>query len=172
MSEWTSLPGSDVKSALSGPTDWILHRPWHWLCACWPACLFEAVGPVRATTIYFPLARWASFCFVLFLVFFSASYAAIIFTGNRQNSEGNVNLYLFFVIGLMYKSVQRHAWNHKTFGSLHVFGGPVGFFGGPVDFLIHWPPGPVVATVQCQGLLRHIREYFFMKSLAQQGSGT
>ena len=30
--------------------------------------------------------------------FFSASYAAIIFTGNRQNSEGNVNSYLFFVI--------------------------------------------------------------------------
>ena len=28
--------------------------------------------------------------------FFSASYAAIIFTGNRQNSEGNVNSYLFF----------------------------------------------------------------------------
>ena len=22
-----------------------------------------------------------------------------------------------------------------------------------MDFLIHWPPGPVVATVQCQGLL-------------------
>ena len=40
--------------------------------------------------------------------FFSASYAAIIFTGNRQNSEGNVNSYLFFV-GLMYKSVQLHA---------------------------------------------------------------
>ena len=30
--------------------------------------------------------------------FFSASYVAIIFTGNRQNSEGNVNSYLFFVI--------------------------------------------------------------------------
>ena len=30
--------------------------------------------------------------------YFSASYAAIIFTGNRQNSEGNVNSYLFFVI--------------------------------------------------------------------------
>ena len=29
----------------------------------------------------------------------------------------------------------------------------MGFLGGPVDFLIHWPPGPVVATVQCQGLL-------------------
>ena len=28
----------------------------------------------------------------------------------------------------------------------------MGFLGGPVDFLIHWPPGPVVATVQCQGL--------------------
>ena len=24
-----------------------------------------------------------------------------------------------------------------------------------MDFLIHWPPGPVVATVQCQGLLHH-----------------
>ena len=23
-----------------------------------------------------------------------------------------------------------------------------------MDFLIHWPPGPVVATVQCQGLQR------------------
>ena len=34
----------------------------------------------------------------VFFFFFSASYAAIIFTGNRQNSEGNVNLYLFFVI--------------------------------------------------------------------------
>ena len=42
--------------------------------------------------------------------FFIASYAAIIFTGNRQNSEDNVNSYLFFVyIGLMYKSVQLHA---------------------------------------------------------------
>ena len=60
------------------------------------ACLFEAVGPVRATTIYFPLARGASGFFFFF--FFSASYAAIIFTGNRQNSEGNVNSYLFFVI--------------------------------------------------------------------------
>ena len=30
--------------------------------------------------------------------FLSALYAAIIFTGNRQNSEGNVNSYLFFVI--------------------------------------------------------------------------
>ena len=35
--------------------------------------------------------------FFFFLVL-SASYAAIIFTGNRQNSEGNVNSYLFFVI--------------------------------------------------------------------------
>ena len=36
-------------------------------------------------------------CFFL-IFFFSASYAAIIFTGNRQNSEGNVNSYIFFVI--------------------------------------------------------------------------
>ena len=33
-----------------------------------------------------------------FFLVLSASYAAIIFTGNRQNSEGNVNSYLFFVI--------------------------------------------------------------------------
>ena len=39
--------------------------------------------------------------------FFNASYAAIIFTGNRQNSEGNVNSYLFFVI--YWPNVQRHA---------------------------------------------------------------
>ena len=35
------------------------------------------------------------------------------------------------------------------------FWGASGFFVGPVDFLIHWPPGPVVATVQCQGLYLH-----------------
>ena len=34
----------------------------------------------------------------VFFFFFSASYAAIICTGNLQNSEGNVNSYLFFVI--------------------------------------------------------------------------
>ena len=71
-----------------GINSWLLVRPWHWLCSRWLACLFEAVGPVRATKIDFPLAR------VFF--FFSVSYAAIIFTGNRQNSEGNVNSYLFF----------------------------------------------------------------------------
>ena len=55
-----------------------------------------------------PSGQWFIF------YFFSASYAAIIFTGNRQNSEGNVNSYLFFVIiGLMYKSLQLHALNHK-----------------------------------------------------------
>ena len=62
------------------------------------ACLFEAVGPVRATTIYFPLAQGASEFFFFFFLVLSASYAAIIFTVNRQNSEGNVNSYLFFVI--------------------------------------------------------------------------
>ena len=30
-----------------------------------------------------------------------------------------------------------------------------------MDFLIHWPPGPVVATVQCQGLacMRTLRRH-------------
>ena len=37
----------------------------------------------------------------------------------------------------------------------------MGFLGGPVDFLIHWPPGPVVATVQCQGLLRFINSHSY-----------
>ena len=56
------------------------------------ACLFEAVGPVRATTIDFPLARGAS-GFFFFLVL---RMPPLFFTGNRQNSEGNVNSYLFF----------------------------------------------------------------------------
>ena len=82
----------------------------------------------------------------------------ILFTGNRQNSKGNVNSYLFFVI---YRpNLQKCATSRvksyipaaQTFGSLHVLRGASGFLGGPVDFLIHWPPGPVVATVQCQGL--------------------
>ena len=46
---------------------------------------------------------------VFFLFFFSASYAAIIFTGNRQNSEGNVNSYLFFVIYIYRPNVQKFA---------------------------------------------------------------
>ena len=53
--------------------------------------------------------HWPEGPVFLFFYFFSASYAAIIFTGNRQNSEGNVNSYSFFVIGLMDKSVQLHA---------------------------------------------------------------
>ena len=74
---------------------------------------------------------------MVFIFYFSATYAAIIFTGNRQSSEGNVNAYLFFVI---YRpNVQKCATSRvkseisaaKTFGSLHVLGGgPVGFFGG------------------------------------------
>ena len=61
--------------------------------------------------IYSTGPRGQCFLFLFFLIFFSASYAAMIFTGNRQNSEGNVNSYLFFVlyIGLMYKSVQLYA---------------------------------------------------------------
>ena len=30
-----------------------------------------------------------------------------------------------------------------------------------MDFLIHWPPGPVVATVQCQGL--HTMKCFYVQ---------
>ena len=63
------------KQQVKNGIDNIRHRPWHWLCARCSAFLFEAVGPVRATTIYFPLARGAS----VFFFFFSASYAAIIF---------------------------------------------------------------------------------------------
>ena len=59
--------------------------------------------------------------------FFSASYATIIFTGNRQNSEGNVNSYLFFVI---YRpNVQKCAtWNHKFQPRKHL--GHYMFLGG------------------------------------------
>ena len=69
----------------------------------------------------------------------SASYAAIIFT-------------FYIILKCATSRVKSEIPAAKTFGSLHVFGGPVGFLGGAVDFLIHWPPGPVVATVQCQGL--------------------
>ena len=36
-----------------------------------------------------------------------------------------------------------------------------------MDFLIHWPPGPVVATVQCQGLL--LRKIFAFSLVLQSG---
>ena len=39
---------------------YMLVRARHWLCARWPACIFKVVGPVRATTINFMLARGAS----------------------------------------------------------------------------------------------------------------
>ena len=43
--------------------------------------------------------RWPAGPVFFFLIFFfSASYSAIIFTGNRQNSEDNINSYFFFVI--------------------------------------------------------------------------
>ena len=43
--------------------------------------------------------------------------------------------------------------HYMFLGGQWVFWRASGFFGGPLDFLIHWPPGPVVATVQCQGLV-------------------
>ena len=63
-----------------------------------------------------------------------------IFLGPATVHYREVSLY----IGIMYKSVQLHAWNHKFPPRKHL--------GHYMDFLIHWPPGPVVATVQCQGL--------------------
>ena len=72
--------------------------------------------------------------------FFSASYAAIIFTGNRQNSEGNVNSYLFFVI-YSRPNVQKCATSRVNSRRENIWVITFfGFFGGPVAFLIHWPP--------------------------------
>ena len=42
--------------------------------------------------------HWPEGPVFFFFFFFFRAYGAIIFTGNRQNSEGNVNSYLFFVI--------------------------------------------------------------------------
>ena len=35
-----------------------------------------------------------------------------------------------------------------------------------MDFLIHWPPGPVVATVQCQSLLSGPATHYFFVALS------
>ena len=104
--------------------DWFRseYRPWHWLCACWSACLFEAVGPVRATTIYFPLARGAGFLPPLFLLGIGKTRKATL-----------IRTYFSLYIGLMYKSVQLHAWNHKFLPRKHL--GHYMFLGGPVGFL-------------------------------------
>ena len=86
----------------------LIFRPWHWLCACWPGCLFEAVGPVRATTIYFPLAQGAS---VFFLVL---RMPQLFLLGIGKTRKATLICpYFSLYIGLMYKSVQLHAWNHK-----------------------------------------------------------
>ena len=87
-----------------------LFRPWHWLCVRWPACLFEAVGPVRATT-----------------------YAAIILLGIGKTRKATlIRTYFSLYIGLMYKSLQLHAWNQKFpprkhLGGQWVFWGASGF---------------------------------------------
>ena len=71
------------------------------MCACRYAGLdigYVPVGPhafLRLSGQFGPLQlifHWPEGPVDFFLnFFFSASYAAIIFTGNRQNSEGNVN---------------------------------------------------------------------------------
>ena len=52
-------------------------------------------------------------------------------------------------------NVNSRSVNHaaRNCGSVKKFGRASGFLAGPVDFQIHWPCGPVVSTVQCQGLL-------------------
>ena len=155
-SSWSSLP-----FLVSSPHLLRFHtpyiRPWHWLCARWLACLFEAVGPVRATTIYIPLARGASVFFFFFFLVLRIPTLFLLGIGKTRKAT-LIRTYFPLYIGLMYKSLQLHAWNHKFpprkhFWVITCFWGASGFFGGPVDFLIHWPPGPVVATVQCQGLI-------------------
>ena len=51
-------------------------------------------------------------------------------------------------------NVNSRSVNHaaRNCGSVKKFGRASGFLAGPVDFQIHWPCGPVVSTVQCQGL--------------------
>ena len=38
-----------------------------------------------------------------------------------------------------------------------------------MDFLIHWPPGPVVTTVQCQGLMLDICQYLLDETVKAVG---
>ena len=80
------------------------------MCPLARACLFEAVGPVRATTIYFPLAQGAS-GFFFFLVL---RMPPLFLLGIGKIRKATlIRTYFSLYIGLMYKSVQLHAWNHK-----------------------------------------------------------
>ena len=69
------------------------------------ACLFEAVGPVRATTIYFPLARVFFFWFFLMLRLLPLFLLGI----GKTRKATLIRTHFSFYIGLMYKSVQLHA---------------------------------------------------------------
>ena len=106
----------------------LARRPWHWLCASWPACLFEAVGPVRDTTIYFPLARGASgFIFLNFFLVLRMPPLFLLGIGKTRKAT-LIRTYFSLYIGLMYKSVQLHAWNHKFPPQKHL--GHYMFLGG------------------------------------------
>ena len=85
----------------------MLCRPWHWLCARWLACLFETVGPVRATTIYFPLDRGASVVF--FFLVLRMPLLFLLGIGKTRKAT-LIRTYFSLYIGLMYKKVQLHAW--------------------------------------------------------------
>ena len=99
-----------------------------------------------------PRGQW--FFYFIFLVL---RMPPLFLLGIGKTRKATLIRTYFSLYSLMYKSVQLHAWNHKFplrkhFWVITCFWGASGFFGGPVDFLIHWPPGPVVAKVQCQGL--------------------
>ena len=76
MAKLTALPGLDIGYVPAGPHAFLR--------------LSGQFGPPQF------IFHWPEGPVVFF--FFSASYAAIIFIGNRQNSEGNVNSYSFVVI--------------------------------------------------------------------------
>ena len=87
-----------------------------------------------------------------------------------------IRTYFSLYIGLMYKSLQLHAWNHKfpprNIWVITCFWGPVGFLGGQWIFWFTGPPGSVVATVQCQGLSRTLLIDFLSQVAGMKTSAT
>ena len=96
-----------------------------------------------------PRGQWFSFTFFFFFFFFLVLHMLPLFLlGISKTRKATlIRIHFSLYIGLMYKSVQLHAWNHKFPPRKHLGhymfwgGGAVGFLGGQWIFWFTGPPG-------------------------------